>query len=100
MHLILKITFFRIPRKSELEETILIPEVMFHPARMRVKEFFDRLLNGLTSQPMQETDPSISDQVNTQNWNILTKYIIMLLISADQIYVPSWKSFWLGFGFA
>lgn len=57
------IEIFRIPNMDNLEEIIAISEVMFQPARMRVKQFYDRLLKSLTSQPIQETDPSLTKMV-------------------------------------
>ncbi|XP_028168651.1 chorion peroxidase isoform X2 [Ostrinia furnacalis] len=42
-------------------ESISIPEVMFQPARMRLKPFFDRLIAGLSWQPMQSVDPFVTE---------------------------------------
>ncbi|KAF5295133.1 hypothetical protein FQA39_LY13284 [Lamprigera yunnana] len=53
--------------KNKLEAAIDIPEVMFHPARMRKVEFFDQILTTLTSDPIQDVDNSISEA--------LTKYM-------------------------
>ncbi|XP_028026294.1 chorion peroxidase-like [Bombyx mandarina] len=48
-------------KTGEVYETISIPEVMFQPSRMRLRHFLDRLLIGLTLQPMQSVDPFISE---------------------------------------
>ncbi|XP_021203081.2 chorion peroxidase [Bombyx mori] len=48
-------------KTGEVHETISIPEVMFQPSRMRLRHFLDRLLIGLTLQPMQSVDPFISE---------------------------------------
>ncbi|XP_060802198.1 chorion peroxidase [Amyelois transitella] len=46
---------------NSVYETISIPEVMFQPSRMRLKVFLDRLLTGLSWQPMQSVDPFVSE---------------------------------------
>ncbi|KAL4703844.1 hypothetical protein ACJJTC_016811 [Scirpophaga incertulas] len=48
-------------RTGDTYETIFIPEVMFQPARLRVKPFLDRLITGLTYQPMQSVDPFMTE---------------------------------------
>lgn len=42
---------------------ISIPEVMFHPARMRKALFLDEILSTLTTEPIQEVDDSIAEAV-------------------------------------
>ncbi|XP_031763796.2 chorion peroxidase [Galleria mellonella] len=42
-------------------ETISIPEVMFQPSRLRLKQFLDRLLTGLAYQSMQTVDPFVTE---------------------------------------
>ncbi|KAM3956103.1 LOW QUALITY PROTEIN: chorion peroxidase-like [Aphomia sociella] len=42
-------------------ETVFIPELMFQPSRMRLKQFLDRLLTGLCWQPMQSVDPFVTE---------------------------------------
>ncbi|XP_075976327.1 chorion peroxidase [Anticarsia gemmatalis] len=49
------------PSRGGVYETISIPEVMFQPSRMRLRHFLDRLLIGLTSQPMQTVDPFVTE---------------------------------------
>lgn len=46
-----------------MEEMISIPEVMFHPARMRKRLFLDELLSTLTTEPIQEVDTCMSEGV-------------------------------------
>ncbi|CAG9765153.1 unnamed protein product [Ceutorhynchus assimilis] len=52
---------------QKMEEVIAIPEVMFYPARMRHQEFLDEILSTLTTEPIQDVDGSVTDQ--------LTKYM-------------------------
>ncbi|XP_072949762.1 chorion peroxidase [Epargyreus clarus] len=52
------------PKKGDVHETISIPEVMFQPSRMRIQPFLDRLLIGLTWQPMQTVDPFVSEALS------------------------------------
>uniref|UniRef100_A0A7G3ADF7 Putative chorion peroxidase n=1 Tax=Lutzomyia longipalpis TaxID=7200 RepID=A0A7G3ADF7_LUTLO len=42
-------------------ETIDIPDVMFNPARLLQRSFYDDILVTMTSQPMQEVDSSITN---------------------------------------
>ncbi|XP_059614078.1 chorion peroxidase [Phlebotomus argentipes] len=42
-------------------ETIEIPDVMFNPARLLRRSFYDDILVTMTSQPMQEVDSSITN---------------------------------------
>ncbi|XP_026727140.1 chorion peroxidase-like [Trichoplusia ni] len=49
------------PKMGGVYETISIPEVMFQPSRMRLRHFLDRLLIGLTTQPMQTVDPFVTE---------------------------------------
>ncbi|KAB0802059.1 hypothetical protein PPYR_04245 [Photinus pyralis] len=53
--------------KTKLEAAIDIPEVMFHPARMRKHEFYDQMLTTMTTDAIQDVDNSMSDS--------LTKYM-------------------------
>ncbi|KAK9879276.1 hypothetical protein WA026_004121 [Henosepilachna vigintioctopunctata] len=46
---------------KKMEEIIFIPEVMFHPSRMRKRHFFDQILSTLTTEPIQEVDDCFSD---------------------------------------
>lgn len=48
---------------NSVDEIIALPEVMFNPSRMRVREFYDRYLNMLLVQPAQDVDNSITDGV-------------------------------------
>lgn len=41
-------------------EVINIPDVMFNPSRLRQRHFYDELFRGLSNQPMQEIDSSIT----------------------------------------
>ncbi|KAL0881333.1 hypothetical protein ABMA27_001214 [Loxostege sticticalis] len=54
---------FMIPRTSTgtIYESISIPEVMFQPSRMRLRPFLDRLIAGLSWQPMQAVDPFVTE---------------------------------------
>lgn len=47
-----------------MEEIIFIPEVMFHPSRMRKRLFFDQVLSTLTNDPIQAADEFFSDAVS------------------------------------
>ncbi|KAJ8932163.1 hypothetical protein NQ314_014875 [Rhamnusium bicolor] len=47
--------------EKKTEEMIFIPEVMFYPARMRMRNFLDEVLSTLTTEPIQEVDGSFSD---------------------------------------
>ncbi|KAJ8718792.1 hypothetical protein PYW07_016348 [Mythimna separata] len=49
------------PQMGGIYETISIPELMFHPTRMRLRHFLDRVLIGLSSQPMQTVDPFVTE---------------------------------------
>lgn len=51
-------------RKNKVDEIIDIPEVMFNPARLRQRHFFDEMLKTLTHQSMQKVDSSISKGVS------------------------------------
>ncbi|KAF5299451.1 hypothetical protein FQR65_LT01031 [Abscondita terminalis] len=53
--------------KTKMEAAIDIPEVMFHPARLRKIEFLDQMLTTMTSDPIQDVDHSVSEA--------LTKYM-------------------------
>lgn len=55
---------FRIYGRTKMEEIISLPEIMFHPSRMRKRHFYDELLSTLTTEPIQEVDSSISDAVS------------------------------------
>lgn len=47
-----------------MEEIISIPEVMFHPSRMRKRQFLDEMLSSLTTEPIQDVDLSVSEAVS------------------------------------
>lgn len=49
--------------RTKMEEAIDIAEVMFHPARLRKRDFYDQMLSTLTTEPMQDVDNSLSDAV-------------------------------------
>ncbi|PZC78137.1 hypothetical protein B5X24_HaOG202588 [Helicoverpa armigera] len=49
------------PKMGGVYESISIPEVMFQPARMRLRHFMDRLLIGLSHQAMQTVDPFVTE---------------------------------------
>lgn len=49
-----------IHRDHKIDEIVDIPEVMFNPARLRQRHFFDEMLKTLTNQPMQNVDSSIT----------------------------------------
>lgn len=55
----------RVPntRTDAMYEAISLPEVMFEPSRLRLREFLDRLLTGMSWQPMQSVDPFVSEAV-------------------------------------
>ncbi|KAK4882891.1 hypothetical protein RN001_006210 [Aquatica leii] len=53
--------------KNKMEAAIDIPEIMFHPARLRKTEFFDQVLTTMTNDPIQDVDNSVSEA--------LTKYM-------------------------
>ncbi|XP_041968156.1 chorion peroxidase [Aricia agestis] len=53
--------------KRQMIEAVRLPEVMFQPNRLRIKNYLDSMLVGLTWQPMQEADVFIDDA--------LTKYL-------------------------
>ncbi|XP_049870495.1 chorion peroxidase [Pectinophora gossypiella] len=46
---------------NSVYETVSIPELMFQPSRLRLRNFLDRLLVGLTRQPMQSVDPFVTE---------------------------------------
>lgn len=54
----------RVYGKKRMEEIISIPEVMFHPSRMRKRQFLDEILSSLTTEPLQEVDLSVSEAVS------------------------------------
>ncbi|XP_022826330.1 chorion peroxidase [Spodoptera litura] len=49
------------PKMGGIYETISIQELMFQPTRMRLRHFLDRLLIGLSTQPMQIVDPYVTE---------------------------------------
>ncbi|KAF9823688.1 hypothetical protein SFRURICE_013169 [Spodoptera frugiperda] len=49
------------PNMGGIYETISIQELMFQPTRMRLRHFLDRLLIGLSTQPMQIVDPYVTE---------------------------------------
>ncbi|KAJ2947239.1 hypothetical protein O0L34_g16949 [Tuta absoluta] len=49
------------PSTNSVYETLSIPEVMFQPARLRLKHFLDRTILGLSRQPMQSVDPFVTE---------------------------------------
>nr|CAD7602051.1 unnamed protein product [Timema genevievae] len=51
----------RIRKNKVLDEVIKIPDLMFNPSKMRLKDFFDNLLQMMTTQPMQNVDSSFTD---------------------------------------
>ncbi|KAK5650372.1 hypothetical protein RI129_001401 [Pyrocoelia pectoralis] len=53
--------------KRKLEAAIDIPEIMFHPARLRKQEFYDQMLTTMTTDSIQDVDNAMSDA--------LTKYM-------------------------
>lgn len=61
---------------SKMEAIIDIPEVMFHPARLRKREFYDQLLSTLTTEPIQEVDNSLSDSVSLTIMQILVLFFL------------------------
>ncbi|XP_047531724.1 chorion peroxidase [Vanessa atalanta] len=52
------------PKHGGLYESISIPEVMFQPSRLRLKPFLDRMLIGMSWQPMQSVDPFITESLS------------------------------------
>ncbi|CAH0398998.1 unnamed protein product [Chilo suppressalis] len=48
-------------KSGNVYETIFIPEVMFQPSRLRVRPFLDRMIAGLSWQPMQTVDPFVTE---------------------------------------
>ncbi|XP_045449395.1 chorion peroxidase [Melitaea cinxia] len=52
------------PKHKRIYESIFIPEVMFQPSRLRLKPFLDRLLIGMSWQPMQSVDPFVSESLS------------------------------------
>ncbi|KAF2881078.1 hypothetical protein ILUMI_25099 [Ignelater luminosus] len=46
---------------DKMEAAIDIPEIMFHPARMRKREFYDQMLSTMTTEPIQDVDNSMAD---------------------------------------
>ncbi|GBP21620.1 Chorion peroxidase [Eumeta japonica] len=50
-------------KSGGVHETLSIPEVMFEPARLRLRPFLDRLLRGLCLQPMQSVDPFVTESL-------------------------------------
>lgn len=54
---------FRINGKYRLDEIIDIPEVMFSPARLRMRRFFDEILSALTLDTIQQADAHVSETV-------------------------------------
>ncbi|XP_022113404.2 chorion peroxidase isoform X1 [Pieris rapae] len=53
-----------IPQSGDVVETLPISEVMYQPSRMRFKPFLDRILIGMSWQPMQNVDPLISSSLS------------------------------------
>ncbi|CAG4946260.1 unnamed protein product [Colias eurytheme] len=51
------------PKSGETSEVLSIPEVMFQPSRMRLKPFLDRMLMGMSWQPMQNVDPFMTESL-------------------------------------
>ncbi|CAG5033888.1 unnamed protein product [Parnassius apollo] len=49
------------PRSGDMYEMISLPEIMFQPSRLRLVPFLDRLLIGLSVQPMQSVDPFVTE---------------------------------------
>lgn len=49
-----------------MEEIISLPEIMFHPSRMRKRQFYDEILSTLTTEPIQEVDASVSEAVSAR----------------------------------
>ncbi|XP_068622326.1 chorion peroxidase [Battus philenor] len=50
-----------LPKGDEIYEKISIPELMFQPSRLRLMPFLDRLLVGMSLQPMQSADPFMTE---------------------------------------
>lgn len=53
-----------------MEEMIALPEIMFHPSRMRKRHFYDEILSTLTTEPIQEIDSSLTDAVSVSKINV------------------------------
>lgn len=51
---------FRMQQHGQLSEIIDIPDVMFHPNRLRHFHFYDEMVRTLLDQPMQEVDSSVT----------------------------------------
>ncbi|CAH2040143.1 unnamed protein product, partial [Iphiclides podalirius] len=49
------------PRDGDIYEAISIPEIMFQPSRLRLMHFLDRLIIGVSMQPMQSVDPFVTE---------------------------------------
>lgn len=49
--------------KTQMEEMISLPELMFQPGRLRKWEAFDEILSTLTTEPVQEVDGFMSAAV-------------------------------------
>lgn len=61
-----------------MEEIISIPEIMFHPARMRKSLFMDELLSTLITEPIQDVDDCISEAVScTCSINFFLNYMFI-----------------------
>ncbi|XP_067000674.2 chorion peroxidase [Anabrus simplex] len=50
----------KITNRRRMEEQIFLPDVLFNPSRMRRREFYDRYLDMLSSQPMQQVDTAFT----------------------------------------
>lgn len=55
---------FNIRRNGHFSETIVIPDVMFNPSRLRHTPFYDEIMQTMVNQPMQEVDSFITKGVN------------------------------------
>lgn len=55
---------FRVYGRTKMEEIISLPEIMFHPSRIRRRQFYDEILSTLTTEPIQEVDSSVSEAVS------------------------------------
>nr|CAD7200942.1 unnamed protein product [Timema douglasi] len=74
----------RIRKNKELDEIIKLPDLMFNPSKMRLKDFFDNLLQMMTTQPMQNVDSSFTDAHNTRRVEKLPSTITPELALRDQ----------------
>ncbi|CAK1543776.1 unnamed protein product [Leptosia nina] len=52
------------PQTGEVSETLSTPEVMFQPSRLRLKPFLDRILVGMSWQPMLNVGPFMSNSLS------------------------------------